>query len=73
MLVGPTTFTLQPGGSIQIPVNNFHITSFFDIFTELSIDGTQSWVAASSELPEPSSIVLTGAGFAALLMRIRRR
>jgi hypothetical protein len=42
----------------------YHINSFFDVFTELSLDGGQSWIPGSEALhlegglPEPSSAVL---------------
>lgn len=49
----------------------YQIDSFFDVFTELSIDGGQTWNPASGPLhlsgglPEPSSAVLALMAFAA--------
>jgi hypothetical protein len=49
----------------------YQIDSFFDVFTELSIDGGQTWVPSSGPLhlvgglPEPSSAVLAAMGLAA--------
>ena len=42
----------------------YHIDSFFDVFTELSIDGGQTWTAGNAPLhlvgdvPEPSGTAL---------------
>jgi hypothetical protein len=71
---GTTTFDPLPGGG-------FHINSFFDIFTELSLDGGETWTpstgssrATLTPLPEPSSVVLLAAGTAIVLIaRWRRR
>jgi len=55
----------------------FQISSFFDVFTELSLDGgqtrTPSLTSARVELvPEPGSIVLVAAGMLALIARKHR-
>lgn len=62
--VGQTDITDLGGGS-------FRIDSFFDVFTELSLDGGQSWLpslgSARVELvPEPATLALLGFGLAAL-------
>lgn len=60
--VGQTTITPLPGGG-------FHIDSFFDVFTELSIDGGTNWIPNRNALgeivptrvnlvPEPGSLAL---------------
>ena len=65
---GGTTIT-DLGGS-------FAIDSFFDVFTELSTDGGQSWTPSSDKLritsvtPEPATMCLLGLG--GLLLRRRR-
>jgi hypothetical protein len=58
------------GKTTQTPVGGgvYHIDSFFDVFTELSIDGGANWMPATSSnngamhlsggLPEPSSATL---------------
>jgi hypothetical protein len=61
----------------------FHIESFFDIFTEISIDGGQTWIPQSNgptrvELqtaaPEPGTWFLLGTSLAGLAAyRLRRR
>jgi hypothetical protein len=54
----------------------FRIDSFFDIFTELSLDGGQTWTPSQGPsrltlMPEPSAIALLG--FGGLLITRRRR
>ena len=70
--LGQTTITDIGGG-------NFRIDSFFDVFTELSVDAGQTWSPDSSgpthvtfgQVPEPTSAVLLGLG--TLLLAARRR
>ena len=67
------TTTINPlGGGL------YHIDSFFDVFTELSIDGGGSWTRSDTStrltlVPEPSSIVLAATAFLCLLGFARRR
>ncbi|MSV30057.1 MAG: PEP-CTERM sorting domain-containing protein [Bryobacterales bacterium] len=74
---GVTSITTIPGG--------FHISSFFDIFPVLSIDGEQSWIPEDggpggpvhltlTPTPEPSGLMLliSGAGVLAIVRRKRR-
>ena len=68
--LGQTTITDIGGGSFQID-------SFFDIFTELSLDNGVSWTPASGLervvlVPEPGSLALLAAGFALLGWSKRR-
>jgi len=56
--VGSTTITDLGGGL-------YHIDSFFDVFTELSPDGGNSWLPSDSStrmtlIPEPASLALIG-------------
>ncbi len=65
--------------------SRFMITSFFDIFTELSLDGGQSWIPSSGSgrvnlaaagAPEPSSLALLGIAFlgmTGIVSRCKRR
>ena len=69
--MGKTAITDLGGGQ-------FHIDSFFDIFTELSVDGGQTWYPAEAPThmttsPEPASIALFAIGAVALLYRVARR
>ena len=54
----------------------FRISSFFDVFTELSLDGGQNFIPSDGAtrvtlVPEPGTLVL--AGFGAALLAARRR
>lgn len=61
--LGQTTVTDMGGGT-------FKIDSFFDIFTELSLDNGTNWIPATGTaervelVPEPGSLALMIAGFA---------
>lgn len=50
----------------------WRIDSFFDVFTELSIDGGASWHAGQA-IPEPASMSLAALSLAAINARRRRR
>jgi hypothetical protein len=71
---GQTTITNLGGGM-------YHIDSFFDVFTELSIDGGNSWIPSVGPnrmelVPEPSSVALAACGALGLVgvaVRNRRR
>ncbi len=57
---------------------HFQIDSFFDVFTELSVDGGQNWIPASSAMhlesvPEPSTLVLGALGVLGLGAVARRK
>lgn len=52
----------------------FQIDSFFDVFTELSVDGGQTWIPASAPMhmpvtPEPTTIALLTIGSLVLVRR----
>jgi hypothetical protein len=64
---GQTSITNLGGGQFQI-------SSFFDVFTELSVDGGQTWSPGNQALhlvgsatPEPSTAILLCLGLAALI------
>ena len=55
----------------ELSGGRFGIDSFFDVFTELSLDGGQTWLPADgamrmTTIPEPSSLVLAAVTFAGL-------
>lgn len=69
--VGRTDITDLGGGL-------YHIDSFFDVFTELSVDGGQSWTPSTEAIrlnlipiPEPSTLALLGLAIGLLLRRKR--
>jgi PEP-CTERM motif len=94
---GPVSFsirespTLVSSGRMQVTDvggGDFRIDSFFDVFTEISLNNGQSWQPAqgppvhfqsdtygvTSEIPEPGSfLLLAGAGLSLLAVRRRRR
>ena len=66
---GQTTITDIGGGL-------YHIDSFFDVFAEVSIDGGQTWMAATDSVhielvPEPATLGMLLLGGLALLRRKR--
>ncbi len=60
---GQTTLATLPGGQ-------YHIDSFFDVFTEMSVDGGQTWFTMT---PEPSAVTLMMLATAAGSLYRRRR
>jgi hypothetical protein len=69
--LGKTSIASQPGGT-------YRIDSFFDVFTEISLDGGQHWAPALSSvrlesLPEPSACALAALGLISLAAGRRRR
>jgi hypothetical protein len=62
----------------ELPGGGFAIDSFFDVFTELSLDGGQTWIPADRAMhmptvPEPGSMMLLAMGAVAVLLLARRR
>ncbi len=70
--------TLHSTGQTSIAVgNDYMISSFFDVFTELSIDGGQTWVPQDQSTrmnltPEPATVCLLVLGSLSVLKRRRR-
>jgi hypothetical protein len=78
--VGQHTLHPMPG-TPSMPGGELFIDSFFDVFTELSLDGGQTWTPADAPLrmtitgivPEPGTIALAMLGVAGCGMLVRRR
>ncbi|MDD5065048.1 MAG: PEP-CTERM sorting domain-containing protein [Phycisphaerae bacterium] len=71
--------TLSSSGqtSIEMSSSGWYIGSFFDVYTELSIDGGQTWVPSEEScrmvlVPEPATICLLVFGGLGILARKRR-
>lgn len=78
--VGEHTLHPMPG-TPDMPGGSLYIDSFFDVFTELSLDGGQTWhpsegpvrMSLTSIVPEPAAAALALVGAAAYAMMMRRR
>lgn len=74
MRESPTMASTGQAAITDIGGGMYHIDSFFDIWTELSLDGGQSWMPASGSqrielVPEPGTVAALGLGMLALLRR----
>ena len=75
----PTLPSLGQTSVTDIGGGLYKIDSFFDVFTELSIDGGQTWMPSNNGaghvtlVPEPTSMSLLAVGFVGMIGFIRRR
>ena len=74
----PTLPSLGQTSIAPIGGGMFHVNSFFDVFTELSLDGGATWMPSNGSshvnlVPEPSSVVLFGLGALACVGSMVRR
>ena len=72
----PTRASLGSTDITDIGGGLYHIDSFFDVFTELSVDGGSSWSACDYStrmylVPEPVTLVLLALGGLAAIRRRR--
>ena len=80
----PTKQSTGVTSVVPLPGGGFQIDSFFDIFTELSLDGGTTWMPDTDSVatgqrvtlegvPEPTSMSLLAAGAIGVMGFIRRR
>jgi hypothetical protein len=78
----PTKASLGKTSVSDIGGGMYHIDSFFDVFTELSIDGGATWIPKAGPrgtrvnlggVPEPASIALLAIGLLGACGFVRRR
>jgi hypothetical protein len=74
----PTLATTGLTSITNIGGGMFHIDSFFDVFTELSVDGGQNWIPSNGVtrmtlVPEPgaSGVILVGIALGIGRRRVR--
>jgi PEP-CTERM motif-containing protein len=75
----PTLPSLGQTSILPVGGGEFHIDSFFDVFTELSIDGGSTWIPSNGPthvtlyLPEPATAMLIALGLVGFAGLSRRR
>jgi len=74
----PTLASLGKTRIADLGGGMYHIDSFFDVFTELSLDGGGSWIPSGGPthvdlVPEPTSIGFLAIAFLAFAKLVRRR
>jgi hypothetical protein len=74
----PTLHSTGQTSITDIGGGQYRIDSFFDVFTELSLDGGASWISSDGSthldlVPEPGTIVLLATGVLAVLAYAWRR
>jgi len=65
-------------GELLMTTDGNRISSFFDVFTELSVDGGQNWIPASGPMhtvaiPEPTTLSLAAVGMLMIALAAVRR
>ncbi len=81
MIIRESPTLVSPGrASLRPDAGGYQVSSFFDVFFDLSLNGGETWVPAvqsvrlqgAAAVPEPASLAALGLGAAALLRRRRR-
>lgn len=73
VLIPPTSFTIGPGQTETFTLSNVQISSFFDVFTDLSVGGDSLFQFQEGAIPEPSGVFLCASAIACIGLRLLKK